>query len=99
MKRRRITDIQTTLPVTFLREGRMIVAYTPALDISTCGRTYEEAKHNFEELLDIFFDECLSMGTLERVLESCGWRKQDKKWQPPVFIAEENMPIPQAVSA
>ena len=55
---------QASLPVTFLREGDQFVAYTPALDLSTSGDTFEQAKKRFSEVVGIFFEECLNMGTL-----------------------------------
>ena len=42
------------LPVLFLKEDKMFVAYSPALDLSTCGKTFEEAKKNFGQAMDIF---------------------------------------------
>ena len=32
------------LPVTFMHEGDSVVAYTPALDLSTAGKDIAEAK-------------------------------------------------------
>lgn len=40
---------QANLPVTFLREGKKFVAYTPALDLSTSGDTLEQAQKRFAE--------------------------------------------------
>ena len=48
---------QTKLSVNFLREGKRFIAYSPALDLSTSGKTYEEAKRRDdigEELADVF---------------------------------------------
>ena len=44
MKKMRI-DFQ--LPVSFLKEDKRFIAYTPALDLSTSGKTYEEARKRF----------------------------------------------------
>jgi len=85
--------IETNLPVSFYKEGNQFIAYCPALDISTCGDTFEEAKENFAELLDAFFSETIKMGTLEEVLLECGWKRMTRPkihWKPPVrqFITE-----------
>ena len=85
--------IDTKIPVSFYKEGNQFIAYCPALDISTCADTFEEAQKNFVELLDIFINETVKMGTLEEVLLECGWKKiihPKLKWQPPVrrFITE-----------
>lgn len=84
------------LSVMFLREGKRFVAYSPALDISTSAPTFKKAKEKFEELVDIFFDELVKMGTLEDVLAECGWRKSDDHYTPPRFISrvEETFKIP-----
>lgn len=64
--------IAASIQLRFLKEGKSFVAFSPALDLSTCGKTYEDAKKNFQEALEIFFEECLRMGTLAQVLEQCG---------------------------
>ncbi|MFH1971417.1 MAG: type II toxin-antitoxin system HicB family antitoxin [Patescibacteria group bacterium] len=78
--------ITFSLPVNILREGKSFVAYTPALDISTVGDTLEEVKNKFEEVVNIFFEETSSAGTLEDVLEELGWEKKKKQYYPPVVV-------------
>jgi hypothetical protein len=85
-----------TLPVCFIKEEKSFVAFSPALDLSTCGRTLEESKKNFIEAVGIFFEECTKMGTLQDVLLSCGWVKKPKKgWVPPIYLGEEKIKVPQ----
>lgn len=90
-------NYQASLPVTFLREGDQFVAYTPALDLSTSGDTFEQAKKRFGEIVKIFFEECAVMGTLENVLTDLGWKKENREWNPPVVVAQDthvvNVPI------
>jgi hypothetical protein len=38
-------------------EGRRYIAFSPALDISTSGKTEKEAKKRFEEMVQIFLEE------------------------------------------
>jgi len=84
------------LPVSFLKEGRHFVAYTPALDLSTSGRTLEEAKSNFNEAVEVFFNVTISMGTLEAVLLDLGWEKHGQDFTPPVLISQgvESIRVP-----
>jgi hypothetical protein len=87
------------LTVNFYREGDKFIAYSPALDISTYGDSFEEAKSKFEELVDIFIDETLKMGTLEEVLKGLGWKKVARPkphWAPPVYLTttQEEVQIP-----
>lgn len=84
---------QANLPVTFLREGNKFVAYTPALDLSTSGDTFEQAQRRFVEAVGIFFEECRRMGTMESVLLELGWTKTKNNLQPPVVVAQESRPF------
>lgn len=79
-------DISFSLPVSILREGSSFIAYTPALDLSTSGSTFEEAQKNFKEIVNIFFQELIEMGTLEDVLKEMGWQKENNNFIPPVVI-------------
>ncbi len=74
----------------------MYVAYTPAFDLSSCGETFEEAEINLRDATILFIEECIRMGTLERVLESCGWaiQKRQNKWVPPQIIKHDLMQLP-----
>lgn len=81
--------LQFSLPVTFLKEKNRFIAYTPALDLSTSGRSYQEAKKRFEEISHIFFEELVAAGTLEDVLTDMGWTKIQKQWHSPVVIGQE----------
>lgn len=86
-------NFQVSLPVAILREGDQFVAYTPALDLSTSGDTYEEAKNRFNEAVSIFFEETIKMGTLDEVLSELGWKKSDNEWQPPVIVSQEQQTV------
>lgn len=83
-------SIKATLPVTFMREDKQFVAYSPVLDLSTSGHTFELARRRFEQAVDIFIDECIELGTLSQVLEDLGWKKVKKEWKPPVVIAQDS---------
>jgi len=76
------------IPVSILKEGKRFVVYSPALDLSTSGKTYIEAKKRFAEIVDIFFEEIGKKGNTEVVLEELGWKKVQAQWQPPVVISQ-----------
>jgi len=82
--------MQFGLPVSILREGDSFVAYTPALDLSTAGSTFEEAQKNFGEAVNIFFKELVEMGTLDDVLTELGWQKQNNNFVPPIVVANQD---------
>lgn len=81
--------LEFKLPVSILREGKKYIAYTSALDLSTSGRSYTEAKRRFEEIVNIFFEELIKKGTLEDVLQDLGWRRFQTKWSPPVVVSQD----------
>jgi len=82
---------QAKLSVVFFKENGKFVAYCPVLDLSSCGNTFEQAKDRLTEALDIFLRETIKMGTLDDVLQDCGWRKASRPknhWEPPVYVGE-----------
>jgi len=85
--------LKVNLPVSILREDKRFVAYTPALDLSTSGKTYKEVKERFNEIVEIFFEEIIKRGTLDEVLQSLGWKKIETRWLPPVVISQESQTI------
>jgi predicted RNase H-like HicB family nuclease len=81
------------LPVIFLKEKGQFVAYTPALDLSTSGKTLAQAERNFVEAAKIFFEECRKMGTLDEVLQELGWEKHREAWTPPVVVVRNSQTV------
>ena len=88
--------LHANLPVVFLKEKDKFIAYSPALDLSTSGDSYEQAQKRFSEAADIFFEELTHKGTLDNVLCDLGWSKVRKNWQAPVLISQqtENVRLP-----
>lgn len=91
------TLFQVSLPVSILKEGKYYIAYSPALDLSTSGKTFDEVKKRFTEIVSIFFEELLEKGTLDKVLSELGWQNVQKEWFPPLVVANEterfNIPL------
>ncbi len=50
------------------QEGNMYTSYCPELDVASCGHTIEEARKNLLEVIDIFIEETLEMGTLGEII-------------------------------
>jgi predicted RNase H-like HicB family nuclease len=55
------------------RDGRWYVAHCPPLDLTTQGRSAEEAKRNLREAAELFFTSCLERGTLDQALRELGF--------------------------
>lgn len=91
-------QLEVNLPVSFIQEGEQIVAYTPALDISTSGKNEGEARRRFGELVTMFFADLIEHGTLDEVLSELGWRKGRDAWNPPA-ISQESVRVHVPVAA
>ena len=55
------------------QEGNMYVAYCPELDISSCGKSVEEARKNLIEAIKINIEETKKMGTFEQFMKEAGF--------------------------
>jgi predicted RNase H-like HicB family nuclease len=89
------TRMQINIPVSYFKEDKSFVAYTPALDLSSAGKTLKEAEKNIAEAVSIFIEEILEHGTLDEVLSSLGWKKISKtnEWMPPIFVSHGMLPV------
>lgn len=72
------------------KEGKAYVSYCPELDVSSCGRTIEEARKNLLEAVEGFLEEAKKMGSLGQILRESGFVKESqKKWKAPEWISLE----------
>ena len=79
--------ISVGLEVVFYEEGDYMVAYCPALDLSSFGKDENDAKNSFVDALDIFIEETHKRGTLEKILLDLGWslrKKPSADYKPPM---------------
>lgn len=95
--------MQAEIAFQLSKQGNRYVAYAPALDISTSGKTEAEAKRRFGELMPLFLDELVEAGTLADVLTELGWQqekgaKATAGWKPPV-VKNEHMQVRIPVAA
>lgn len=59
------------------------VAYTPELDVTSCGFTEEKARKNLQEAITIVLEEVKKKGKLNELLEDLGFQKEKHQWIPP----------------
>lgn len=72
--------------VFLIPEGEQVVAFCPALNLSTYGENEEDAKVAFGEALDIFVEDTQEKGTLDKILLDLGWtltKRPTPKYDPP----------------
>lgn len=78
-----------TYTTELLKEGETYIAYSPEFDLSSCGDTPEQARSALKVAVALFVEEARRMGTLDRILEESGYRKEDTRWEAPEFIGFE----------
>jgi len=74
--------------VLVFKEGDTYVAYTPQLDLSSCGATPHEARKMLDEAMGLFLEEAKKLGTLEDILQESGYDrdKDQDMWVPPTLV-------------
>ncbi|MEW6296051.1 MAG: type II toxin-antitoxin system HicB family antitoxin [Candidatus Diapherotrites archaeon] len=82
--------MQIEFDMIVLKEGKTFVAYSPELDVSSCGNTVEEAKKNLKTAVRLFLEEAEKMGTVEDILIEAGYQKEMvNNWIAPRMVATE----------
>lgn len=71
--------INIILEILLFEEDNVYIAYSPALDISACGNSEEEAKDEFGKTLEEYFTYCLNKKTIFDDLRAHGWSIKSKK--------------------
>ena len=77
------------------REGRMFVAHTPELDVTSCATTEAKAEKNLLEAVRLFLDEAEKKGSLDQILKEAGFvrRKQTLIGPRPVTSRRVTVPL------
>jgi len=86
-----LKNLSLKLSVLVTKQGKRFVAYTPALDIATSGKSEKDVKVKFEELVNLFLEEITAEGTVDDVLSELGWKKEQKKWTPPRLVSAKSV--------
>ena len=72
------------------QEGKTYIAYSPKLDVSSCGNIVDDAKRNLKTAVRLFLEESSKMGTLDDILEEAGYElKGSDYWMSPRIVATE----------
>ena len=78
------------------REDQQFVAICPELNVSSFGDDVDEARESLREAVDLFLEECESMGTLQAVLREAGFTPDPvdpQKWVSRTPIVVEQMTL------
>lgn len=68
------------LNIDYFKDDDNIVALCPELQVSSFGDTIEEAEKSIKEALELFFEGCETLGTVNEVLEESGFQKIGDQW-------------------
>ena len=78
------------------KEGGVYVAYSPELDISSCGDSPNQAKSRLREAATLFLEEAAHMGTLREILAEAGFEKRGNTYRRRRILAQETVQIGRA---
>jgi predicted RNase H-like HicB family nuclease len=84
-------DIQVTTQI--VKEGRTYIAYSPELDLSSCGGSKEKALANLKTAVRLFLEEAGKMGTLDQILEEAGYLRRHGRLEAPKFISMQRVSV------
>jgi hypothetical protein len=82
---------EITLSILVRKEGASHIAYSPELDISSCGKTASQAKKQLREAVSLFLEEAAGMGTLEEILAESGFEQKGNTFRQRPILARERM--------
>ncbi|RJP27549.1 MAG: hypothetical protein C4527_13220 [Candidatus Omnitrophota bacterium] len=66
------------ITIEFWKEGDLVLARCPELDMVGQGDSLEQAKRNLLEVVEIQFEEMKELGTLEEFLLEAGYTSKDE---------------------
>ena len=73
------------------KEGGAYVAYSPELDISSCGDSPSQAKSRLREAAALFLEEATRLGTLPDILAEAGFEKRGNTYRRRRILAQETV--------
>jgi predicted RNase H-like HicB family nuclease len=82
---------EIALSVQVWKEGASYVAYSPELDVSSCGKTANQAKTRLREAVALFIEEAARMGTLEEILAESGFERRGKTYRQRAVLTREKI--------
>jgi predicted RNase H-like HicB family nuclease len=87
-----VVRFELSLPVTYDEEDGWIVTTFPSIDVSSHGRTREEAERALIEATQLFIEDCFERGVLDEVLKDCGFAVTHDA--PPAPSGGERLTVP-----
>ena len=82
---------EITLTTQVWKEGRTYVAYTPELDVSSCGPTLAQAKKALRQAVHLFLDDAAARGVLADILAEAGFEQRGTSYRFRRVLARERV--------
>jgi len=76
------------------REGGQYIAHALPLDVASSGPTRDGARRALTEAVELFIATARAQGTLNDVLEECGYIFDGTNWLAPTIEVEQRDVIP-----
>ena len=76
------------------REGKHYIAHALPLDVSSAGDSPEAARAALQEAVDLFISTARAHGTLNEVLEECGYVVENGRWVAPQIVSHQQASLP-----
>jgi predicted RNase H-like HicB family nuclease len=81
--------MQVDYTVQIWKEDSQFIAHAMPIDVVSSGGTIPDARIALDEAVQLFLETTREMGTLQGVLEECGYEIHDGSWRAPEWIAVE----------
>lgn len=76
------------------KEGKMYVAHTPELDLSSCATTKTKAQKNLIEAVRLFLEEAEKKGSLSQILQEAGFVRRKSTLIGPRIVLSQRVTLP-----
>ena len=80
------------------KEGKMFVAHSPELDLSSCATTERKALANLQEAVRLFLEEAEKKGSLDDILREAGFSRRKHTLVGPKLIHTRRITMPLTLS-
>jgi len=81
--------MQIDFTIQLWREGDQYIAHALPIDVMSAGSTVQTARDAVDEAVRAFIKTAEEIGTLDLVMEECGYTKSGGRWIAPDWIGVE----------